>query len=176
MLTAWYQAWTHTAHLRGDYVEVDSQRTVQRHHYLFNSDNILSTPDEYSLHLDSRAKHFAPPAYSVPPSLADKIRGELQCLKDNGTIQEVEGPMDWSSPTVIVYQNSDMRWCTYFSAFNKYVKCKQFQLPAFKELTCRVNGSQIFSVLDYQSSYWQIPVTVRSSQLLLTSSMSFGTY
>lgn len=130
---------------------------------------VFSPQDVYSLQLESNAK-------SDYPALVDKILAELQCMKDNGIIWEVEGPMDWSSPMMIIYKkNGGIQLCTSFRTLTKYVKCEQFQLPIFKEVTCWASGFWIFSMLDYQSGYWQIPV-VESSQLLLTFSMPFGRY
>lgn len=47
------------------------------------------------------------------------------------------------------------------------MKREHFQLPTIEEITSRLSGAILFSKLDANSGYWQIPLA-ESSQLLIT--------
>ena len=54
--------------------------------------------------------------------------------------------------------------------------CREhFQLPTLEDITTRLTGAHVFSKLDANHGYWQIPLA-ESSQLLTTFNSPFGRY
>ena len=79
-------------------------------------------------------------------------------LKD-GVIEESSSP--WLAPTVFVRKKiDDIRICVDYWEINKRTVKDAYPLPRPDEVQDRLAGSVIFSTLDLQSGYWQLPVHV----------------
>ncbi|CAM2107506.1 unnamed protein product [Caretta caretta] len=107
--------------------EGETQSIVQTRQDLLDGGGIPSVGFTYSLQLDSNTKPLVPPPRRVPPLLLDKIPVAVQRKKDTGILREVEGPVEWSSPTVIISKKKgNIRLCADFRSLNKYGKREQF--------------------------------------------------
>lgn len=71
--------------------------------------------------------------------------------------------------------NGKLRICLDPRDLNKAIKREYYQLPAIEEITTRLAGAKIFSELDANSGYWQIPLDP-ASQKLTTFNTPFGRY
>ena len=68
-----------------------------------------------------------------------------------------------------------LRICLDPRNLNKAIQREHFQLPTLEDITTRMSGAQVFSKLDANHGYWQIPLSPES-QLLTTFSSPFGRY
>eukprot|EP00731_Ephydatia_muelleri_P021178 Em0013g905a len=89
----------------------------------------------------------------------------------NSTVQEfkdlfimtpgiiVESSSSWMAPAVYVRKKSgELRLCVDYRELNKRTHKDAYPLPLVDEVQDRLSGSVIFSQLDLQSGYWQVPV------------------
>ena len=74
-----------------------------------------------------------------------------------GIIEESHSP--WMSPAVYVPKKTGgLRICIDYRELNKRTKRDSYPLPLIDEVQDRLAGSTIFSTLDLQSGYWQMPL------------------
>ena len=91
-------------------------------------------------------------------------------------ITKVMEPTDWCSPLVVTTKKSgDVRICCDLRSLNKAVKRPEFQIPSFEELANKINGAEIYTMLDAASAFHQIKVHP-DSQHLLTFGTSIGRF
>ena len=58
---------------------------------------------------------------------------------------------------------------------NKAIKREYYQLPTFEETASRLSGAKLFTKLDANKGYWQIPLDEESIRLM-TFNTPFGRY
>ena len=78
-------------------------------------------------------------------------------MLNKGIIEESSSP--WLAPVVIVPKKSgEIRLCVDNRQLNKQTSKDAYPLPLPDEVQDRLAGSAIFSTLDLQNGYWQMPV------------------
>ena len=78
-------------------------------------------------------------------------------MLDQGIIKESSSP--WMAPAVFVLKKSgELRMCIDYRELNKKIRKDSYPLPLPDEIQDQLSGSTIFSTLDLQSGYWQLPV------------------
>lgn len=132
---------------------------------------------EYVIKLKPDSKPFAisvPRRVAVP--LMGKVRAELERMERLGVIAKVEVPTDWCAGMVVVPKpNGDVRICVDLTKLNQSVCRERHPLPAVEQTLAQLAGAQVFTKLDANSGFWQIPLSVDSS-LLTTFLTPFGRY
>ena len=68
-----------------------------------------------------------------------------------------------------------LRVCLDPRALNNAIRREHFQLPTLEDITTRLSGARVFTKLDANHGYWQIPLS-EESQLLTTFNSAFGRY
>ena len=125
---------------------------------------------KHHIELTDNVKPFSPPARRLPQAILPQVKEELDRMLEAGIIREVSEPTDWCSPTVVAWKkNGAIRLCTDLRVLNKFVKRPLLQLPTFEELCAQVHGATIFTKLDLQGGFQQIPITEESQKLLCFS-------
>ena len=85
--------------------------------------------------------------------------------KDDG-IAKVDEPTEWVSSLVVVQKpDGSLTICMDPKHLNKSLKREHYQLPTFEEISMRLAGVEIFTKLDANRGYWQIPLEYDSSLL-----------
>ena len=82
-----------------------------------------------------------------------------------GVIRKVDEPTEWVKLCV----------CLDLRPLNKAICRKHFQLPTLEDITTRLTEACVFSKLDANHGYWQIPLSIES-QVLTTFNSPFGRY
>ena len=109
--------------------------------------------------------HFIPNSGSpirVPPRrIPAEYRQEVdKLIKDmlaEGIIEESSSP--WMAPAVYTKKKSgEIQLCVDYRALNKNMVKDAYPLPLPDEVQDRLSGCGMFSTLDLQSGYWQLPV------------------
>ncbi|UYV75118.1 K02A2.6-like [Cordylochernes scorpioides] len=113
----------------------------------------------------------------IPIPLLNKTKEQLDQMVEKGVIGKVEQPTDWCAPMVIVPKPSsnDLRICVDLTALNKFVKREQYPIPSVEYTLAQMGGAKLFSKLDANSGFWQIPLSKYSSSLT-TFLTPFGRY
>ena len=97
-------------------------------------------------------------------------------MESNGIISRVDQPTPWCAGMVVVPKKSgSMRICVDLKPLNECVLREVHPLPKVDDILAQLTGSQVFSKLDANSGFWQVPLT-ESSKLLTTFITPFGRY
>ena len=92
-------------------------------------------------------------------------------------IRKVDGPTEWVNSLVVIEKPKSKKLRIYLDPrpLNTAIYHKHFQLPTLEDITTKLTGARVFSKLDANHGYWQIPLS-ESSQLLTTFNSLFGHY
>jgi len=105
-------------------------------------------------------------ARRVPIPLHEKVKKELQRMKDCGVIEEITEPTDWVSPMVPVLKpNGEVRICVDLKKLNQAVQRERYVIPTIDDIIHELRGSSVFSKLDAQAGFWQLPLDPETSKL-----------
>ena len=111
------------------------------------------------------AEHFIPmsgnpvkiPPRRIPAHYRVEVEKQLQSVLDTGIIVASSSP--WMAPAVFVRKKSgEIRLCVDYRELNKKTVKDAYSLPRPDKVQDRLAGSTIFSTLDLQCGYWQLPV------------------
>ena len=103
------------------------------------------------------------PPRRIPAHFKDEVLQQLQVMLDQGIIEESNSP--WMAPTVFVQKKiGDLRLCVDYRELKKKTTRDAYPLPLPDEVQDRLANSTVFSTLDLQSGYWQLPVSVKDQE------------
>ena len=136
-----------------------------------------SLGEPYQIKLQPDAKPFALfTARHVPLPLRDKVKQELEKMVDLGVISKVDVPTPWCAGMVVASKkNVGIRICIDFKLLNNYVQREVHPLPKVDDVLAQLAGAKVFSKLDANSGFWQIPLA-EQSRLLTTFITPYGRY
>ena len=113
---------------------------------------------------------------SVPYPLMDRVKKELENMVSNEVIFPVSKPTDWCSPMVVVPKaNNAVRICVDYTQLNKVVKREVYPMAHVESSLAKLSGGTIFTKLDANSGFYQIPLA-EEAQLLTTFLSPFGRF
>ena len=99
------------------------------------------------------------PPRRVPFRLQDRLKLKLDLMEKHKVIQKVNKPTDWAHNLVIVEKkDGSLRLCLNPRDLNKATKRENFQIPTVEDVTCRLSGKKVFTVIDLKdasSSVWR---------------------
>ncbi|UYV60823.1 K02A2.6-like [Cordylochernes scorpioides] len=132
---------------------------------LFNGLGKIDIP--YEIKLKEGAKPYS--IYTprrVPIPLMKELQMELERMTSNGVIEKVEGSSEWCSPMVLVAKPSGkLRICVDLSILNKNILREIHPIPVVEHTLAQLKGAKVFTKLDANSGFWQIPLSSESSAL-----------
>ena len=97
-------------------------------------------------------------------------------MEKMGVISKVNGPTQWCAVMVVVPEKSgEVRTCIGLKALNNNVPREVHPIPKVAETLAQLAGANIFSKLDANSGFWQIPLS-DDSRLLTTFVTTNGCY
>ena len=107
----------------------------------------------------------------------EELKKTLDDMEDKEVIKKVDQPTDWVNSFVIAEKSKTgkFRICLDPRDSNKAIKREHFQLPSIDDITTRLSGATVFSKLDANNGYCQIPLD-EASQLLTTFHTPYGRY
>ena len=119
-----------------------------------------------TIRLREGAKPFAlsaPRRIAVPVM---KVKDELSNMEKLGVIKRVSEPTDWCAGVVVVPKpDGRVRICVDLTKLNENVLRERHQLPAVGQTLAQLAGGKVFSKLDANSGFWQIPLSPESANL-----------
>lgn len=133
--------------------------------------------EEYQIRLMEGAKPYAlyTPRHVAFP-LREKVREELNRMEQAGVISKVDEPSEWCAGMVTVPKKSgDVRICVDLKPLNENVLREVHPMPNVDETLAKLAGAALFSKLDANSGFWQIPLAAESRPLT-TFVTPFGRY
>ena len=112
----------------------------------------------------------------VPLPLRPKVEEELARMEEMGVISKVDEPTPWCASMVVVpKKSSSIRICVDLKPLNESVLREVHPLPKVDETLAQLTGAKVFSKLDANSGFWQIPLA-ETSRLLTTFITPKGRY
>ena len=113
---------------------------------------------------------------NVPLPLRTKVQAELMRMESMGVISKVEIPTPWCAGMVVVPKRSgEVRICVDLKFLNESVLREVHPLPKVETTLSQLSGATVFSKIDTNSGFWQIPLDTES-RLLTTFLTPFGRY
>ena len=101
---------------------------------------------------------------------------ELERMERLGVIKKIEEPTEWCAGMVVVPKSDRrVRICVDLTKLNESVRRERHQLPAVDQTLAQLAGARVFTKLDANSGFWQIPLAKESSRLT-TFITPFGRY
>ncbi len=95
--------------------------------------------------------------YRLPLTKRVIAEDEIQKMLTNGIIRPSNS--EWASPiTLVPKQDGTTRFCVDYRAVNDVTIKDRYPLPLIQDIFDTLNGSVIYSSIDLQSGYWQLPV------------------
>ena len=95
---------------------------------------------------------YTPRHVSLP--LRQKMKQVLDRIESAGVIKKISNPTAWCAGMVV-----DLK------PLNECVLCEIHPLPRVDETLAQLSGAKVFSKLDANSGFWQIPLAKKSQQL-----------
>ena len=132
---------------------------------------------DYEIKLKPDAKPFSlGTARNIPLPLRDKVKQELSNMEAQGVISKVQKPTQWCAGMVIVSKKSGgVRVCVDLKPLNRCVLREYHPLPKVDEVLAQLTGATMFSKLDANSGFWQVPLS-HNCRELTTFITPFGRY
>ena len=134
--------------------------------------------NEYKISLKPDAKPYAlHTARRVPISMRKAVEKELNRMEESlGVISQIDEPLPWCAGMVVVPKPSGkVRICVDRKPLNENVMREFHPLPAVDETLAQLSGARIFTKLDANAGFWQIPLA-KESRPLTTFITPFGRY
>jgi hypothetical protein len=106
--------------------------------------------------------------------MTNKVKVELQMMKDSGIIAKVDEPTEWVSSMVVAEKkDGGVRICLDPRELNKAILRKHHNIPTLENIAHKFVGMRISTILDMEHAYWHVPLD-KKSQLLTTFNTPFG--
>ncbi|XP_063955561.1 uncharacterized protein K02A2.6-like [Lytechinus pictus] len=117
------------------------------------------------------------PPRKVPVAIKQGVKNELNRMEEMGVIVKQTEPTQWVSSMVTVAKKgkNKVRICLDPRDLNKAIKRPHYPMKTIDDITDNLAGAQIFSTLDANCGFWQIPLDDESSKLL-TFNTPYGRY
>ena len=125
--------------------------------------------EEYTIRIKDEAQpHALYTPRAVPFPLREKVRRELDRMEKLGVISKVDEPTLWCAGMVVVPKsNGTVRICVDLKPLNEDVLREAHPIPKVDEILAQLAGATIFSKLDANSGFWQIPLSPESRPLTI---------
>ena len=99
-------------------------------------------------------------------SIRKEIEAELKRMQAADIIEPVRGLTPWVSP-IVPCRKADgrLRICIDYRELNKHIIRERRVMPTADEILAQIHGSTVFSVLDAEAGFHQIPLSYESRHL-----------
>ena len=129
----------------------------QKYPHIFQG--LRTMKGEYHIQLRDGAVPFAqttPRRVALP--LFPKVKAELERMEHLGVISRVDEPTEWCAPMVVVPKaDNKVRICVDLTKLNENVQRERHILLSVEQTLGQLAGAQVFSKLDANLGFWQIP-------------------
>ncbi|KAL5007617.1 hypothetical protein ScPMuIL_016423, partial [Solemya velum] len=101
--------------------------------------------------------------YPIPYALQDKVKKELQQMKELGIIEDSDSP--YSAPMVLVKRpEASLRICIDFRELNRVTVFDPRPMPRMDDVLNRLGKAKYLSKIDLTKGYWQVPLDEDAKQ------------
>ena len=135
------------------------QQTVSSNADVFTQpDGTLGNCPQVKMHIDTgNAKPISQKPYRTPLTKRTVIEEQIASMLKKGVIRPSSSP--WASPvTLVPKKDGGTRFCIDYRRVNAVTKKDRYPLPQIQDIFDQIGGASIFSTLDLEAGYWQIPM------------------
>ena len=134
-------------------------------------------PETYTIKLRPEAHPYALfTPRNIPIPLRQKVQDELKRMESLGVISTVKEPTQWCAGVVVVpKKDGSVCICVDFRQLNESVLREVHPLPKVEDTLAQLHGAVMFSKVDANCGFWQVPLD-DSSKPLTTFITPFGRY
>ena len=101
---------------------------------------------------------MTPRRVAIP--LMKSVKQELERMEELGVISRVSEPTEWCAGMVVVPKpNGQVQISVDLTKLNQSVCRERHLLPAVEQTLAQLDGAKVFSKLDANSGFWQIPLS-----------------
>ncbi|KAL5013042.1 hypothetical protein ScPMuIL_011593 [Solemya velum] len=101
--------------------------------------------------------------YPIPYALQDKVKKELQQMKELGIIEDSDSP--YSAPMVLVKRpEASLRICIDFRELNRVTVFDPRPMPRMDDVLNRLGKAKYLRKIDLTKGYWQVPLDEDAKQ------------
>ena len=153
----------------------------QRHRIQSSDSSVIPRPWTNAGRLHYQFKGRGSPIFLDYPTqsaipLMSSVKAELENMERLGVISHIDTPTDWCAGMVVVPKsNNRVRICVDLTILNESVRRERHPMPAVEQTLAQNAGARVFSKLDANSGFWQIPLSAESAALT-TFVTPFGRY
>ncbi|XP_044170588.1 uncharacterized protein K02A2.6-like [Acropora millepora] len=119
------------------------------------------------IHIDESVRPVAQPHRRIPVHVRKQVEDKLRQLESEDIIERAEGPTPWVSPIVVVPKPSkpnEIRICVDMRSLNQAIIRERHVIPTIDDVVSDLNGCKVFSKIDLNQGYHQIPLHSYSRQ------------
>ena len=120
------------------------------------------------IHVDKSVKPIASPHRRIPFHVRKQVERKLEQLESEGIIERAEDPTPWVSSIIVVskpHKPNEIRICVDMRALNKAITRERHVIPTIDDVVHDLNGCTVFSKIDLNQGYHQIPLHPDSKPL-----------
>ena len=143
-------------HLPTD-IQEKARKLLSKYDHMWNGKlgKISVTEHRIKLKDDAQPVHLQP--YRAGPKAREFEQTEVRRMMEDGVIEHAQS--EWASPVVIVAKkDGSLRFCIDYRKLNDLTVKDSYPLPRIDECLDTLGHAKVFSTLDANSGYWQIPV------------------
>ena len=144
------------SHLSDDLI-TKVKAMLKKHEAMWNGKlgTIRTPPHRIQLKEGSNAIHAHP--YRAGPEARKAEEKEVQRMLNEQVIEPAQS--EWASPVVLVNKpDGSLRFCIDYRKLNALTVKDTYPLPRMDECLDSLGDATVFSTLDCNSGYWQIPI------------------
>jgi len=146
------------AHLEDPELEQQILRMLESHADMWAPGRLgVIDATEHRIELQPGTKPIRSMPYRQGPALRAKAATEIRKMLDAGVIEPATS--EWASPIVLVpKKDATMRFCVDYRRLNAKTVGDAYPLPRIDDCLDSLGDASIFSTLDCNAGYWQVPV------------------
>ena len=112
---------------------------------------------EHRITLETGTKPIRSMPYRQGPAMRTKAEVEIRRMRDAGVTEP--GTSEWASPIVLDPKNGgSLRFCVDYRRLNSKTVPDAYPLPRIDDCLDSPGDAEIFTTLDCNAGYWQVPV------------------
>ena len=152
--------WRTTVNL--DHIHADLRKRVvemlETHQDMWTSGRLGEiSATEHRIDLESGTKPIRSMPYREGPAMRDNAAAEIRKMLDVGVFEPATS--EWASPIVLVpKKDGSLRFCVDYRRLNAKTVADAYPLPRIDDCLDSLSDAQIFTTLDCNAGYWQVPV------------------
>ena len=155
-------------------VEIDKANIFKQYSDLFTGLGLVK--GSYHITVAKNAVLVIHAPRKVPMTILPKLKSTLDRLEKSTVISKISKPTPWVHSVVIVEKkDGSLRLYTDPKELNKSVLRQYKTTPSTEEISSKLCGNKVFTVIDMADCYWHIKLDEPSSELC-TFNSPYGQY